>query len=136
VRGFTLIEVLVALAIAGLALALLFRGGIDGLVAARLAGRMEEAVARAQSRLAAACHGTRLVPGTQSGDDGSGFAWRTEVRPATVATVPRGSDDEPKRPFRATLYAVRVTLAWGGTQVPREVSLITSCLVLAPAERG
>lgn len=131
--GFTLVEVLVAFVIAGLALVALFRGGIDGLVATRVASRMEEALARAQSRLAASCHGARLAPGVQSGEDGGGFAWRTQVLTAATANVPRGSDEEPKPPLRATLFAVRVTVSWGGTLRAREVSLATSCLVLAPA---
>ena len=126
--GFTLLEVLVALVIAGLALAVLVHGGIDGLVAARVAGRTEEAVARAQSRIAALCHGTRLVPGMRSGDDGSGFAWRAQVLTATAATLPHGSAEEQRRPLRATLYTVRVTVSWGGTLLPRQVSLATSCL--------
>jgi general secretion pathway protein I len=134
--GFTLVEVLVAFVIAGLALALLFRGGIDGLIAARVAGRTEEAVARAQSRLAAMCHGARLAPGTQSGDDGGGFAWRTQVLTAATETILRGSEDDAKPPLRATLFAVRVTLSWGGTLLPRQVSLATSCLAVAPAGPG
>ena len=133
-RGFTLLEVLIAFVIAALALAVLFRGGIDGLLAARIAGRSEEAVARAQSRLTALCHGTRLALGTQAGDDGGGFAWRTEVLPAGSTVVPRGEEDDPKPALRATLYAVRVTLAWG---VPaRQVSLATSCLGLELARPG
>ena len=104
-RGFTLLEVLIAFVIAALALAVLFRGGIDGLLAARIAGRSEEAVARAQSRLTALCHGTRLAPGTQAGDDGGGFAWRTEVLLAETACLPRGGGDDPSRPA-ATLFAV------------------------------
>jgi general secretion pathway protein I len=134
VRGFTLVEVLVALVIAGLALGLLFRGGIDGLASTRVAARVEEATARAQSRLTASCHGARLAPGTQSGDDGGGFAWRTQVQVAGDTTVPRGNDDDPKPPLRATLYAVRVTVGWGGGARMREVSLATSCLAVAPGK--
>ena len=85
-QGFTLIEVLVAFVVAALALAVLYRGGIEGLVGTRSATRRDEAVARATSRLEALCHGARLAPGIQSGDDGSGFRWRTRVQ---VAGRPR-----------------------------------------------
>src|SRR6266446_5415666 len=51
--GFTLLEVVVALAIAGLALVGLFRAGSGGLLAVDTAARAEEAVQRAQSHLAA-----------------------------------------------------------------------------------
>jgi len=53
-RGFTLLEVLIAFAIAALALALLFRAASDGMLSVRTAGRYEEAVVRARSHLAAA----------------------------------------------------------------------------------
>lgn len=131
--GFTLVEVLVAFVIAALALGVLFRGGLDGLVSARVAGRMEEAVARAQSRLTALCHGAKLADGTQSGDDGGGFAWRSSVATAGVVIVPRVSEDEPRRPLRATLFAVHVTISWGSTPA-RAVTLDTSCLSLAKAD--
>ncbi len=127
--GFTLVEVLVALVIASIALAALFRGGIDGMVSAGVAGRMEEAMSRAQSRLAALCHGARLAPGRQSGDDGGGFTWASEIAALGSAVVPRGSDDEPKAPLKAALFGVQVTISWGG----RELKLATSCLALGAA---
>ncbi len=132
-RGFTLLEVLVAFAIASIALAVLFRGGVDGVFASRIAARTEEAVARAQSRLTAMCHGARLAPGTQSGNDGGGFAWRSEVLTAGTANVARGSDDEPKVPLKLTLFAVRVVVSWGDAPAARQVSLVTSCLAIAAA---
>ena len=51
--GFTLLEVVVALAIAALALVGLFQAGSGGLFAVDTAARAEEAVQRAQSHLAA-----------------------------------------------------------------------------------
>ena len=83
--GFTLLEVLVAFVIAALALAVLYSGGIEGLLATRTATRRDEAVARAAARLEAMCHGARLAPGRQSGDDGSGFSWRSQVQVAESA---------------------------------------------------
>lgn len=131
--GFTLVEVLVAFVIAALALGVLYRGGVDGLLSARVAGRMEEAVARAQSRLAGLCHGAKLTDGTQSGDDGGGFSWRASVATAASVAVPRGTAEEARRPLRATLFAVHVTVSWGSLPA-RQVSLDTSCLALTRAD--
>ncbi len=61
--GFTLLEVIVALAIAALALIVLFRAGSDGLFAVDTATRAEEAVERAQSHLAAIGHDVALLQG-------------------------------------------------------------------------
>ena len=71
-RGFTLLEVLVALVIAGLALGALFSGAVTGLRSARLSLDYAEAVSRAKSHLAVAGIGAPLVAGTQHGDDGAG----------------------------------------------------------------
>src|ERR1700755_940187 len=82
-HGFTLLEVVVALAIAGLALVGLFRAGSDGLFAVDTAARVEEAVQRAQSHLAAVGRDAALVEGEFTGDDGGGFRWTLRVSPLT-----------------------------------------------------
>jgi general secretion pathway protein I len=131
--GFTLLEVLVAFAIASLALAMLYHGTLDGLLAARQAARGDEAVARARSRIAALCHGAPLVPGQQSGDDGSGFTWRARIARAESEMVAQVETDRGSGPARADLFAVRVTLSWPGTTRPHQVSLETRCLSVSPA---
>lgn len=88
-RGFTLLEVLIAFAIAALALSVLFRATGSGLGSARAASRYEEAVVRARSHLAAITHDAALAAGDASGDDGGGFQWRLSVRPlASLAPPP------------------------------------------------
>lgn len=134
--GFTLLEVLVAFIIAALALAVLYSGGIEGLAATRTIASRDEAVSRATSRLEALCHGARLAPGLQSGDDGSGFHWRTQVQVADGATLGRGSPDDPQPPLRVTLFSVAVTISWPGGLRAHEVSLATRCLAAAPVQRG
>ncbi len=93
-RGFTLLEVLVAFAIATIALAVLYHGAADGLLGSRLAARTDEAVARARSRLTALCHGAPLPPGEQSGDDGGGYVWRTQINRTASETVARPAADQ------------------------------------------
>ena len=132
--GFTLLEVLVAFVIAALALAVLYSGGIEGLVTTRTATRRDEAVARAAARLEAMCHGARLTPGLQSGDDGSGFSWRSQVQVAESAMLARGSADDPQPKLRLTLFSVGVTISWPGGLRPHEVSLQTRCLAAVPGK--
>ena len=62
-RGFTLLEVLVAFAIAALALGVMFRAIGTGLGSAAVAARYQQALSRARSHLATAT--VRLVPGTR-----------------------------------------------------------------------
>ncbi len=131
-----LLEVLVAFAIAALALALLYRGGIEALTGTRLAERTIEAVSRARSRMDALCHGPPLMPGNQSGDDGSGFAWHTRIVRAKSETLQRGSAEDPQPPVRADLFDVLVSISWAGTPQPHQVTLTTNCLSVTAAAGG
>jgi general secretion pathway protein I len=135
-EGFTLLEVLIAFAIASIALAVLYRGSIDGLLGSRQATRTDEAVARARSRLAVLCQEVSPTLGEQSGDDGSGYRWRTQIARAGTETIARGSADQPMPPMQADLLAVRVTLSWPGTARSHEVSLETRCLSVGPSKRS
>ena len=108
-RGFTLLEVLVAFAIASLALLVLFQGALAGLRSADIAGRYEEALTRARSRLAAL--GGSLVPADKQGEDGSSYHWRVRISP--VASTVSGNGVVGGAPaVRTTLYAVTVEVSW------------------------
>ena len=124
--GFALLEVLVAFVIAALALGGLAEAALGGLRATAAAGRYEDALARARSHLAAIGHGGPLMPGTQEGSDGGGFAWQSRV--TLLATVPVGTADTPDAP-RLGLYAVGVEISWGHG---RQVTLRSERLAPAP----
>ena len=131
--GFTLLEVLVAFIIAALALAALFQGAAGGLQSARVASHYQEAVARAQSRLAALS--TSIQPGVQGGDDGGGFLWQTTVQAGPAVVVPRPATRLGQQDVdRTVLYAVTVVLSWQMDGGVRQVALSTQRLGLAPPE--
>src|SRR5437763_1213556 len=127
-RGFTLLEVVVALAIAALALVGLFRAGSDGVFAADTASRTEEALQRAQSRLAAVGLDAALVQGDFEGDDGGGYRWRLRVQPAALRQVPT-----PGAGSAATmrLFDVEVAISWPSRGHDRTVALKTRRVGLA-----
>jgi general secretion pathway protein I len=111
-RGFTLLEVLIALVIAGIALATLFRAAGENIRATGAAARYQEAVSRARSHL----DGTsaNLVFGEQDGDDGGGFHWHSLVR-AVDSTGKQDSAGRPVAPTDSlviTLCAVSVWITW------------------------
>jgi general secretion pathway protein I len=111
--GFTLIEVLVAFIIAALFLALLANAGIEGLRANHVSGQYQEALARAQSRLAAAVEASQVSD--RQGDDGDGFHWRVRTVPLAHIVTASGP---------ATLLAVSVAISWGPSR-GRSVQLNT-----------
>jgi general secretion pathway protein I len=129
--GFTLLEVLVALAIAGLALVTLFRAGGEGVVAVDTATRVEEAVQRAQSHLAAVGRDVALLQSEAEGDDGGGYHWRLRIAP--VATLSGQGPAGGSAPSSAgtTLFDVEVAIFLPGRGQPRSVVLRTQRLAAA-----
>jgi prepilin-type N-terminal cleavage/methylation domain-containing protein len=126
-RGFTLLEVIIALIIAGMAAVVLFEAAGSGLHETQIASMYDQAIVRAKSRLAAATHGTKLAAGDWRGDDGGGFRWRLRVAPLANASLrpigvvgPRAAASIP-----VVLYGVSVWIGWneGGTE--RDVRLDT-----------
>jgi general secretion pathway protein I len=129
--GFTLLEVVIALAIAGLALVGLFRTGSGGLFAVDTAARAEEAVQRAQSHLAAVGRDASMTEGEFTGEDGGGYRWRLRVRPLTVRQAPGQNGISLAS---TTLYEVDVAISWPAHSGERSVVLKT--LRLGSAGRG
>jgi general secretion pathway protein I len=93
--GFTLVEVLVAFAIAAMFLAVTFDLLSGSLAGIGRAEAHDRALAIAESRLEAAGLAEPLVPGATSGRYDERFTWRTEVRP-----------------FSRDLYELTVSVLW------------------------
>lgn len=141
--GFTLLEVIVALAIAALALVGLFQTGSAGLFAASTAARMDEAVERAQSHLAAFAQSGVLAAGVLTGEDGDGYRWKLRAKPiaqraavrqpavAGAVGVNSGTASESLAPL--ALYEVEVTISWRSGRQERSVVLETRRLGPVPA---
>src|SRR5438477_11764622 len=103
--GFTLIEVVVALVIAGLALAGLFRAGSGGVLAVDTAGHVNEAVQHAQTHLAEFGRFAAIAPGESEGDDGGGYRWRARTRSLAAWQVGSGPGAAT-----VTLFEVEITI--------------------------
>lgn len=109
--GFTLLEVMVAFIIAALASLILYQAGFNGAFEAATAARYQEAMVRAQSRLAAIGKLTPLQPIQANGDDGGGFHWQLNIALAQSNPLLK-------------LYSVRVIESFG----TRQVTLATEML--------
>jgi general secretion pathway protein I len=122
-RGFSLLEVLIALVITGLALGTVFRATTETIRATAAAARYQEAISRARSHLDGIS--ANLVAGEQAGDDGGGFHWRVLVRAADST----GKQDSAGRPVPntdmlvVTLYATTVWITWQDGENVRTVRL-------------
>jgi general secretion pathway protein I len=117
--GFTLIEVLVALAIIGLAL-----GAVAGVFGLGLTGH--ETASTAEMALAVADEQLNLAaatprPGAAKGVFANRFAWQTTVAPYQD-TAGKADNVPPNLP---PLYRIAVSVAWHDGRHMREVSLST-----------
>ncbi len=119
-RGFTLLEVLIAFAIVAISLAAMMRATGFGITAVHQSNRYEEALSRARSHLAGLAARIDTLPSVQSGDDGSGFRWRLVRRPFEQ---PREATTGPPPPQTPMLYAVAVTISWTEGNNARSVTL-------------
>jgi general secretion pathway protein I len=125
-RGFTLLEVIVALVIAALAAGSLAQAVGAGLHESRTAALYDQAVIRARSRLAAASHGARLTPGEWSGQDG-GFRWQLQVAPVQTVVLRPVATEAPRAEVthNVVLYDIAVTEGWTEGAAARSVRLET-----------
>lgn len=125
-RGFTLLEVLVAFVIAALALGALYDGSMGGLRATATSARTLEAVARAQSRLAAASQPVILTASETEGDEDGGFHWHLHIAPVQRA-APSGAGL-----LRPALFVITAIESWTDGEQVRSVQLATERVAAAP----
>jgi general secretion pathway protein I len=102
--GFTLVEVLVAFAVAALGLATLFQIFAVGLRNADASEAYARAVMYAETRLAAVGIEQELQPGENGGDLDDGYRWRVVVEPYR----------EDDMNAAVEVFAISVTVSWGG----------------------
>ncbi len=113
--GFTLLEVIVAVAILALSLGARLQIFSSGLKGARVAGHHTVATLQAESRLAATGIETALREGEFAGEFDNGHRWLVTVRPH------QGADAVAA----VTAYEVVVTVSWDGGGAGKSVSLST-----------
>lgn len=123
--GFTLVEVLVALALVGMALGATASVFANGRLGHETAAGAETALALAEERLAMAA--VALRPGTSSGEFAGRFAWKT-----TVAADDDRADAAADAKALPRLYRVAAQVAWRDGRRSRELSLSTLRLGASP----
>ncbi len=127
--GFTLIEVLVAFAIAALLLVPLLRLFSGGTTALTRSERAATAALWAETVLDARTGETPLAPGSEEGELPGGYHWRRTVALYSDAAM---SPPQPAAPLVA--YDVTLSVSWRERGQTRAVTLET--LKLAPPPRG
>ena len=128
-RGYTLLEIIVAFAVLGLALTLLLGTLSGGVRQVRWSADSARAALHAQSLLDEVGVGEVLAPGTRDGTfDGGRYRWRLDIEPYVDRARPPG---QPVDPFAPQLLHLSLQVQWGeGT--PRERMRLESLRLVQP----
>jgi general secretion pathway protein I len=128
--GFTLIEVLIALAVLGIALVVLLHCQLVSIMLSDRAGQLTRATLLAETRIAERLAAGYPEPGVEEGTeegDGAPMRWTVRVAPVEPADLPEAA------PAEAELRSLRVEVTWRDGRDERRVTLST---YVAPRERG
>jgi len=123
-KGFTLLEVLVATMVLGIAVVIvmqLFSGGLDQ---ARRAEDYTRAVFHARAKMEEVLLAPPAGPVLERGVFGDGYRWALEALPDTEA---------PIETLGVQPVMIRVTIGWGSDQAPKAFDLQTMALAPVPA---
>ncbi len=124
--GFTLLEVIIALAILGVAFALAIQLLGNGMRAARTSQEYTQAALLSRQKMAEIALASSQEGSVESGDFGGGFRWTSEVQP-----VPQDNESLPAR-----LYQVRVRISWPGRAAEKSLDLYTLRMAVDEAKLG
>lgn len=131
--GFSLVEAMVALVVAAMALEMLVRSAATGLAAASRERTTSEALARAQSHLAELRDPAALHPGRISGPDGGGYTFTLSVTPLAEVPPLRGLRlSGGIVPLKTVLYQAKVVISWQDGGASHSVSLASEAIGAVP----
>lgn len=123
-RGFTLIEVVVALVLFGLGFSLILENAGQAMRNTRLSKEYTQATLWAQSKLDELAVLQELEPGVASGEFDEQFTWELSISPYELADVAPES-----LPQSLELLHVQLTVYWRSGQHERQAGFSTLRLV-------
>jgi prepilin-type N-terminal cleavage/methylation domain-containing protein len=125
-RGFTLLEVSVAIAVLGLVLVTMMQVLSGGLTLEHKAGLTTRAVLRAREKMDVVVAVREPQNGIEEGVDDDGLRWHRTVRPATPEEGGVDPDSEAAEEQEFALWVIEVVVAWdeGLTEKTYKVSTL------------
>ena len=127
--GFSLIETLVALAIAGLAVTAIAGAFGAGLLGYRASEATATALSLAEGQIAAVSAGNALAPGQSEGMFAGRFHWRLTVAPYEDARKGFGFEQPPSA---LRLYRISIAVDWREGLRQQQLGLATMRLGRPP----
>ena len=119
--GFTLIEVVVAMAILGVALTAILELFSGGLSLARTSAEYTKAINYARIKMEEMAVKQTIEEGTQEGEFDHTFRWQVETKKVDVLPIEKGVDFRPP----TELFQVKVNVLWKSGSKERSTRLET-----------
>lgn len=108
-KGFTLIEIVVALGILGIGLTVILELFAGGLRSARMSEDYTKATWHGQTKMEEMLMTRDLTEGVTEGTFDNQFSWKSEVK---KANPPLGQDEKTEASLPVDLYQIMVTVTW------------------------
>ena len=128
--GFTLIEIMVAMAIVAIGITVVIEVFAGGL---RLAGKSQEysrAAFYGRQLLEEVCLKQEIAEGSEQGVFEGDFTWQYDIRPHEVLL----EEGDEKRNFSLKTYTIAVTVFWAGGSKQKKLTLETRKAVVVQEE--
>jgi general secretion pathway protein I len=128
-RGFTLLEIMIALAILGIALTIILQQFSAGLRAGSVSREYTAALVHAREKLEEFCLAKELSEKEESGEFEDGYSWRVVISPYEE----EGEKEEDSTEFLLlSMYTMTSTVSWEAGNKEKKVELVT--VKIAPKE--
>jgi len=128
-KGFTLIEIMVAMAVLAIALTVIFELFSGGL---RLAGKSENysrAIFYGRQLLEEICLQKNLSENEEEGEFAGGYTWRYEIKPLSVLIEQNGDNN-----FSLKIFDVKVSVFWPSGENKKTINFETFKTVVEKEE--
>ena len=126
--GFTLLEVMIALAIMGIGLGITMQLFSGSLKAAHKSGQYTDAIFLARQKMEEVLLKTPLEEGWDSGvfnDDFADFSWEVEIKPYEYAAERVKGDLGSDSQMMISMLEIRGKVSWGEGEKEHQLSLVT-----------
>lgn len=125
-KGFTLLEIMVALAILGIALTVILQQFSVGLKSARISREYTTALIHAREKLEEFCLLKELSEEEESGEFEDGYSWRVVVAPFEEE---EGKKEASTEFLLLTMYTITSMVSWEAGSKEKKVELATVRIV-------
>jgi len=118
-KGFTLVEVIIALAILGIGLTVIIEIFTGGLRLAKISEEYTKAMNLGRMKMEEIAYKPKVEEGTSEGEFDDSYHWQVQIKKTDLLPVEKDSDFKPP----IELFQVRIDVYWKSGSKQRSASL-------------